>query len=54
MAPVRPHAGIRQPKTADSGSATACQRLAYASQGSAEAPMAMPHTIVRHTLPTLS
>jgi hypothetical protein len=54
MAPVRLHAGIRQYKTADAGSALVFQRLTDTSRGSAEAPIVMPHTIVRPTIPRRS
>jgi putative transposase len=52
-APGRPPPALKQPPP-DGGSVTAFQRLADASRGSTDAPMAMPHDGVRHMLPALS
>src|SRR5262249_22435480 len=46
-APVRPQVSRRLAMAAHSRRATACQRLAEASCGSAHAPMVRPHTRVR-------
>jgi len=53
-APVRPPPALMQLQAADDGSAIAFQRLADASRGATDAPMAMPHDGVRPMLPALS